>query len=102
MSTEKEFNFIVSRLIEELEFFMNYNEEIPDEEYPIAYIVHPKILNAVQIFFTNEDSKHLKRSIKIKNINGIDIFKDKKLKDINGNPTFKIIYDQEELAMYMK
>ncbi len=61
MSTEKEFNFIVSRLIEELEFFMN-NEEIPDEDYPIAYIVHPKILNAVQIFFTNEDSKHLKRS----------------------------------------
>ena len=100
MSTEKEFNFIVSRLIEELEFFMN-NEEIPDEDYPIAYIVHPKILNAVQIFFTNEEAKHLKRSIKIKNINGIDIFKDKKLKDLNGNPTFKIIFDQEELAMYI-
>lgn len=102
MSTEKEFNFIVSRLIEELEFFMNNNEEIPDEEYPIAYIVHPKILNAVQIFFSNENIKHLKTSIKIKNINGIDIFKDKKLKDLNGNPTFKIIYDQEELAMYTK
>jgi hypothetical protein len=101
LGTEREFNFNVSRLIEELEFFMNNYEYIQESDYPIAYVVHPKILNAVQIFFSNNDLKHLKKTLKLININSIEIHKDKKLKDLNGNPTFKIIYDKEELAEYI-
>jgi hypothetical protein len=95
-------NNTVSRLLEELKFLKDNYSKIPSASIPFAYVIHPEIYSYVKYYFDKIDSTGRINNIPLRLKFGMNFYEDRKLKDLNNVPSYKVFYNEPELDEYYR